>query len=84
MDLNYFIVNHNIIGYARTSTKEDMQAFADTDHVSDPIDRKSICGYIFIISGGAVCFNSTKQRSVTGFIMKAEYIALSLASCQAI
>ena len=83
-DLDYFTVDHNIIGYAGTSKKEDMQAFADADHASDPVDRKSIRGYVFTISGGAVCFNSTKQRSVAGSTTEAEYIALSLASRQAI
>ena len=61
-----------------------MQAFADADYASDPVNRKSICGYIFTISSGAVCFSSTKQRSVTGYTTEAEYIALSLASRQAI
>ena len=83
-DLDYFTIDHNIIGYAETSKKEDMQAFADADHASDPVDRVSICGYVFTISGGAVCFNSTKQRSVAGSTMEAEYIALSLAFRQAI
>ena len=77
-------MDYNIIGYAGTSKKGDMQAFADADHASDPIDRKSIRGYVFTISGGAVCFSSTKQRSVAGSTTEAEYIALSLASRQAI
>ena len=83
-DLDYFTVDHNIIGYAGTSKKGDLQAFADADHASDPVDRKSIRGYVFTISGGAVCFSSTKQRSVAGSTTEAEYIALSLASRQAI
>ena len=83
-DLDYFTVDHNIIGYAGTSKKEEMQAFSDADHASDPTDRKSIRGFVFTIMGGAVCFNSTKQRSVAGSTTEAEYIALSLASRQAI
>ena len=61
-----------------------MQAFSDADHASDLIDGKSIRGFAFTIMGGAVCFNSTKQRSVAGSTTEAEYIALSLASRQAI
>lgn len=57
-----------------------MQAFADADHALDPIDWKPICGYVFTILGGAVCFSSTKQRSVAGSTTEAEYVALSLAS----
>lgn len=66
------------------SKKGGMQAFADTEITFDPIDWKSICRYIFIISESVVCFNSTKQRFVTGLTMEAKYIALSLASQQAI
>ena len=57
-----------------------MQAFADADHVSDLVDQISIRGYIFTISGSAICFHSTKQRFVASFTMEAEYIALSLVS----
>lgn len=53
------MVDHNIIGYAGTSKKGDMQVFADADHASDPIDRKSIRGYVFTVLGDAVCFSST-------------------------
>ena len=81
--MDYFTVDHSIIGYAGTSKKGNMQAFADVDHASDPIDRKSIRGYVFTIFGSAICFSSTKQRSVAGSTTEAEYIALSLASRQA-
>lgn len=63
-----------------SSKKEDIQAFTDADHASDPVDRKSIRGYVFTIFGGAVCFSSTKKRSVAGSTTKVEYTALSLAS----
>ncbi len=74
-DLDYFTVDHNIIGYAGTSKKEEIQAFSDAHHASDPIDGKSIRGFVFTIMGGAVCINSTKQRSEAGSIIEAEYIA---------
>ena len=48
-DLDYFTVDHNIIGYAGTSKKEDMQTFSDIDHASNPKDKKSIWGFVFII-----------------------------------
>ena len=83
-DLDYFTVDHNIIGYADTSKKEDMQAFSDVDYASDPSDKKSIRGFVFTIMGEVVCFNSTKQRSVAGSTTETEYIVLSLAFWQAI
>ncbi len=74
-ELDYFTLDHNIIGYAVTSKKEAMQAFSDAHHASDPTDEKSIRGFGFTIMVGAVCFNSTKQRSEAGSIIEAEYIA---------
>ncbi len=71
-DLDYFTVDHNIIGYAGISKKEGMYAFSDACNTSDSTDRKSIRGLIFIIIGGVVCFNSTKQRSVAGSTTGAE------------
>ena len=82
--LDYFTVGHNIIGYAGTSKKEEMQAISDADHASDPTDRKSIRGFVFTIISGAIFFNSTKQRSVAVSTTEAEYIALSLAFRKAI
>lgn len=61
-----------------------MQAFADLKLVSHPADWKSICGYVFTISSGAVYFSSTKQRFFAYSIIEAKYIALSLASQQGI
>lgn len=61
-----------------------MSGFANTDHVSDLMNWKSIYGYVFTISGSMICFNSTIQRSFAGFTIKAKYIVLSLAFQQAI
>ncbi len=77
-------MDHNIIGYAGTSKKEAMQAFSESNHASDPTDRKSIRGFVFTIMGRAVCFNSTKQKSIAGSTTEAEYILLSMAFRQAI
>lgn len=82
--MDYFIIDYSIINYVKTAKKADMQAFVDADLVSDSLDRTSICGYIFIISSGTVYFNSRKQRFIAGSTIETEYIALSLASQQAI
>ena len=74
------MIDHNIIGYAEMFKKEDLQTFADKNHILDPVNWKSICRYIFIISDGAVYFSSTKYRFIAGSTPKVEYIAFSLAS----
>lgn len=60
LDLNYFIIDYNIIGYADIFKKEDIQAIADADYTLDLVDPKSICRYIFTILRKAICFSSTK------------------------
>ena len=66
-DLDYFTVDHNIIGYAGTSKKKEMQAFSDADHASDPVDRKSIREYVFTILRGAEKSVERKDKIITSF-----------------
>lgn len=73
------MVNHNIINYAKISKKTNIQIFAVTDHVSDLINRKFICEYIFIIFYGKVYFSNSKQRSINDSTTKAKYIIVNLA-----
>lgn len=75
-DLDYFIVDHNIISYAKYPTK-NLYVFPDRNYISNSINRKSICGYVFIVFDGAICFSSTKQRFVNGSITEAKYIAFN-------
>lgn len=84
LDLDYFTVDHNIIGNARIFTKKGMQAFANVDYISDLINRKSIHRYLFIISRDIVYLSNTKQKLVASYIIEAEYIVLSLSSRQVI
>ena len=45
--------------------------------MSDPDDRKSTSGYMFICNGGAVSWKSFKKSIIVDLIMKVEYIAAS-------
>ena len=67
---------HGIEGHAGSSKKDDVLAFSDSDHASDPTDRKSC--------RGAVAYKSDKQKSVASLTAEAEYIALSMATKMAI
>lgn len=78
LDLNYFIIDHNIINYAIIFKKTIMQVFIDANYISNLENSKSIFEYIFVIIGDIMCFNSTKQRFVAGYTIKAKYILLSL------
>ncbi len=56
----------------------------DADWASDPIDRRSISGFTFLICGGAVSWSSKKQHSTALSSTEAEYMAASNATKEAI
>lgn len=58
-----------------------LNGYVDADWGSDPEDRKSISGYIFMHGGNTISWGSKKQTSVALSSTEAEYIAASLA-CQ--
>eukprot|EP00253_Pinus_taeda_P025095 PITA_25095 len=58
--------------------------FMDADWVGSRTDRKSTFGGIFSIGSTRVSWYSRKQRSVALSSAKAEYMATSLAACEAI
>lgn len=37
-----------------------LHGYCDEDYANDPIDRKSITGYAFLLGGGAINWNSHK------------------------
>lgn len=58
--------------------------YCDSDFASSTSDRKSVGAYVFVCEGGAISWNSHKQRTVAVSTTEAEYMALSQASREAI
>ncbi|CAL1678207.1 unnamed protein product [Lasius platythorax] len=58
--------------------------FADVDWGNSSLDRRSYTGYTFIMSGGAVSWESRKQRTMAISSTEAEYMALSDATKEVI
>ena len=58
--------------------------FSDSDWGNCLTDRRSYTGYIFMYNGGAVSWESRKQRTVALSSTEAEYMALTEASKEAI
>jgi hypothetical protein len=56
----------------------------DADWGTNPNDRKSISGMVFLALGGPISWTSKKQPTVALSSMEAEYMAESLASRQAL
>ena len=61
-----------------------LSGFTDADWAGSPTDRKSTYGGVFSIWSTAFSWYSRKQRSVALSSAEAEYMATSLAACEAI
>lgn len=58
--------------------------YCDADFASDIDDRKSTTGYVFVLNGGAISWNSRKQPTVALSTAEAEYMSLTAAAREAI
>jgi hypothetical protein len=52
-----------------------LEAFSDADFAGDVKDRKSVTGYVIMMSGGPISWCSRKQSIVALSTTEAEYIA---------
>src|ERR1700716_518139 len=57
---------------------------ADADYATQADTRKSTTGYVSILAGTAVTWNSTLQKTVAQSTMEAEYVALAEAVKEAL
>ena len=49
----------------------------DSDFISDPDDRKSISGYVFVCNSGTVSWKSFKKPIIADSTTEAEYVTAS-------
>lgn len=68
--------------YSKVDTS--FHGFTDADWASNPGDRRSYTGYVFMKSNGAICWNSKKQQTVALSSTEAEYMAISAATQEAL
>jgi hypothetical protein len=61
-----------------------LELFSDTDWANSPDDRRSVTGYLSMLAGGVVTYNSKKQPTTALSSMEAEYMALSSAVREAL
>ena len=67
----------------RQSDEVKLCGFMDADWAGSPTDRKSTSGGIFSIGSTVVSWYNRKQRSMALSSAEAEYMAASLAACEA-
>jgi transposase InsO family protein len=58
--------------------------FCDADWAGDATDRRSTTGYVFMLGGGAISWNSKKQPTIALSTTEAEYMAISQCTREAI
>jgi hypothetical protein len=79
-NIDYYYIDHNIEGHMGTASLQDGQAFSDIDYATDPRDRKSILGIVFMVYEGAVMTYSKKMKSVARSTTEAEYVGMGEAT----
>jgi len=56
-----------------------LSCYADSDHAGDPDSRRSVTGFVCMLNGGAVSWQSVRQQVVALSSAEAEYYAASVA-----
>lgn len=62
----------------------DLHGFTDADWASEIDERRSVSGFVFKLSGGAISWQSKRQAIVALSSTEAEYIALSSVVCESL
>ena len=65
------------ITYRGSST--ELKAYCDADYAGDIDTRKSTTGYVFMMNGGAISWNSKRQPTVAVSTTETEYMAAAAA-----
>ena len=58
--------------------------YVDADYASDPDSRRSVTGYMFMLAGSPISWQSRQQSSVALSTMEAEYMAACSATQEAL
>ena len=69
--------------YSKDNGKLELSGFSDADWCGDKVDRRSTSGYLFKFQNAPVSWCSKKQSVIALSSCEAEYVAGSLAACQA-
>ncbi|KYM95345.1 Copia protein [Cyphomyrmex costatus] len=65
-------------------TQKDLIGYVDADWGNCRVDRRSYTGIVFIFAGGAISWESRKQRTVALSSTEAEYMGLTDAAKEAV
>ena len=65
------------LGLTYSAERASFEGYTDADWGNCPIDRRAYSGYLFLLNGGPITWDSRKQRTVATSTVEAEYVALS-------
>lgn len=71
-------------GLVFRAESKPIEAFTDADHGSSTYDRTSHTGFIFLLSGSPIAWDSRRQRSLAASTTEAEYMAMAECAKEAI
>jgi hypothetical protein len=71
-------------GLRYTAGNVRLHGYSDADWAGSVVDRKSTSGCCFSLGSASISWMSRKQKSVALSTAEAEYIAASMASCEAV
>lgn len=60
--------------------RSDIIGYVDADWAASACDRRSFSGFVFLLGGGAITWDSKKQRTVALSTTEAEYMAMAEAA----
>ncbi|KAL0444601.1 UNVERIFIED_CONTAM: Retrovirus-related Pol polyprotein from transposon TNT 1-94 [Sesamum latifolium] len=81
--------------YAMTSTRPDisyevgklnfsiLEGYSDASWIPNVEDHSSTTGWVFLLGGGAISWDSKKQTFITNSTMESEFVALAAAGKRA-
>jgi len=73
------------MAFCYTTTSDfRLVGYTNSDWVGSVNDRKSTLGYVFYLGSGAISWASKKQPIVSLSTAKAEYVAATTTTCQAV
>ena len=90
LDKEHQIAMKNILKYLRRTKilflifggdfELQVEGYTDLDFMSNPDDKRSTSGYVFVCNDGAVSWKSSKQSIIVDSTIEAEYVAASDAA----
>ena len=72
------------LAYGVNSSQPELYGYSDSDWGNNTNDRRSVTGWVFLYHGGAVSWQSCKQRTVALSSVEAEYMAATQATREAV